>query len=192
MEINRYKYIQMSLQRQAGSLAYAYGGIFRNEPAKALAEFLTVRSPGLNRAYFLSSGSEIMEIAVKTTLRYFVELGQPSRRFVISRCQSYHGRLGRRTPVLIRHAGARAWRVYDAIASNSGMLRNGPTFAFHATACATALAMQNIVEEEGLLAKVQLRGRMSINDVGRPENKKPAFSYGGMRVTGRSWTSLNN
>jgi adenosylmethionine-8-amino-7-oxononanoate aminotransferase len=49
-------------------------------------------------------------------------------------------------------------RVYDAIASNSGMLRNGQTFAFHAAACATALEVQNIVEEEGLLAKVQLRG----------------------------------
>jgi adenosylmethionine-8-amino-7-oxononanoate aminotransferase len=48
--------------------------------------------------------------------------------------------------------------IHEAIASGSGMLRNGQTFAFHATACATALAVQQILEQENLLANVQLRG----------------------------------
>jgi adenosylmethionine-8-amino-7-oxononanoate aminotransferase len=48
--------------------------------------------------------------------------------------------------------------IHEAIAQGSGSLRNGQTFAFHATACATALAVQRIVEEEGLIARVLQQG----------------------------------
>jgi adenosylmethionine-8-amino-7-oxononanoate aminotransferase len=48
--------------------------------------------------------------------------------------------------------------IHDAIAQGSGSLRNGQTFAFHSTACATALAVQRIVEEEGLLERVRQKG----------------------------------
>ncbi|WP_397448911.1 aspartate aminotransferase family protein [Pseudomonas sp. NA-150] len=280
-----------ALQQQASTLAYAYGGVFRNQAAEDLADFLIARSPNMSHAYFLSSGSEIMEIALKTAFQYFVELGKPQRRLVISRRQNYHGstlgvltvsgnvqrrdifdpvlaaphyvspcyayrnqaaneteadyvqRLANELEAKILELGAdnvaafvaetvvgstsgavppvkgyfQAMRkvcdqygvllildevmcgmgrtghlfacaedevvpdiltigkglaagyqpisamlvgahIHEAIASGSGMLRNGQTFAFHATACATALAVQHIIEEENLLANVQRRG----------------------------------
>lgn len=280
-----------ALTQQASTLAYAYGGVFRNQAAEDLADFLIARSPRMSHAYFLSSGSEIMEIALKTAFQYFVESGKPERRFVISRRQNYHGstlgvlavsgniqrrdifdtvlaspqyvspcyayrnqlpneteaeyaqRLADELDAKIRELGAenvaafvaetvvgstsgavppvkgyfQAIRkvcdkhgvllildevmcgmgrtghlfactedevvpdiltigkglaagyqpisamlvrahIHEAIASGSGMLRNGQTFAFHATACATALAVQHILEEENLLANVQRRG----------------------------------
>lgn len=280
-----------ALTQQASTLAYAYGGVFRNQAAEDLADFLIARSPDMSHAYFLSSGSEIMEIALKTAFQYFVESGKPERRFVISRRQNYHGstlgvlavsgnvqrrdifdpvlaspqyvspcyayrnqlpneteaeyaqRLANELDAKIRELGAenvaafvaetvvgstsgavppvkgyfQAIRkvcdqhgvllildevmcgmgrtghlfacsedevvpdiltigkglaagyqpisamlvrahIHEAIASGSGMLRNGQTFAFHATACATALAVQQILEQENLLANVQLRG----------------------------------
>jgi adenosylmethionine-8-amino-7-oxononanoate aminotransferase len=55
---------------------------------------------------------------------------------------------------------ARAWpqATHDAIAQGSGSLRNGQTFAFHAAACATALAVQRIVQDQGLIARVREQG----------------------------------
>ena len=39
----------------------------------------------------MSSGSEAAEAAIKLSRQYFLEIGQPQRRHVISRRQSYHG-----------------------------------------------------------------------------------------------------
>jgi adenosylmethionine-8-amino-7-oxononanoate aminotransferase len=43
------------------------------------------------RVYFVSGGSEAMEAALKLARQYFVEIGEPGRRHVIARRQSYHG-----------------------------------------------------------------------------------------------------
>ena len=40
---------------------------------------------------FVSGGSEATEAALKLARQYFVELGEPQRRFLIARQQSYHG-----------------------------------------------------------------------------------------------------
>jgi len=45
----------------------------------------------LDRVYFVSGGSEATEAAIKLARQYFVEKGQPNRRHVIARRQSYHG-----------------------------------------------------------------------------------------------------
>lgn len=289
-----------ALQQQAAKLAYVYGGVFRNEAAEELATFLIERSPGLDKAYFLCSGSEIVEIALKTALQYFVERNQPSKRLVISRRQNYHGStlgvlsisgniqrrdifdsilasgnfvsscyayrnqrageteadyaqrladeleakilelgpdnvaafiaetvvgstsgavppvkgyfqrirkvcdkydvllildevmcgMGRtgslfacsqddvRPDILTVGKGLAAGYqpisamlvrqpIYDAIEAGSGALRNGQTFAFHATACATALEVQRVIEEENLLEAVRTRGaqlRQALHD----------------------------
>lgn len=57
-----------------------------------LADFLVARAPkGLESVYFVSGGSEAVETALKLARQYFVEIGQPSRKHVIARRQSYHG-----------------------------------------------------------------------------------------------------
>ena len=45
----------------------------------------------LDRVYFVSGGSEATEAAMKLARQYFVEKGEPERRHMIARRQSYHG-----------------------------------------------------------------------------------------------------
>jgi adenosylmethionine-8-amino-7-oxononanoate aminotransferase len=80
-----------AIKRQAEQLAYAHAGAWTTTAAEELAELLVTRSPGLERIYFLSGGSEIMELCLKTAYQYHVETGQPERRIFVSRRQSYHG-----------------------------------------------------------------------------------------------------
>ena len=81
-----------AIAAQAGRMAYAHTGFFTSEPAEALAEELLVGEPGgLTHAFFVSSGSEAMEAAVKLARQYFVEKGEPGRGRLIARKQSYHG-----------------------------------------------------------------------------------------------------
>ena len=46
---------------------------------------------GISHAYFVSGGSEAIEAALKMARQYFVEKGEPQRRNIIARRQSYHG-----------------------------------------------------------------------------------------------------
>jgi adenosylmethionine-8-amino-7-oxononanoate aminotransferase len=81
-----------AIGRQAAQLAYVHTGFFTSEPAEQLADLLLSDRPGdLSRAFFVSSGSEAMESALKLARQYFVELGQPRRTRFIARRQSYHG-----------------------------------------------------------------------------------------------------
>ena len=81
-----------AIQQQAGKLAFAHTGFFTSEPAEELAELLIKHAPGeLDRVYFVSGGSEANEAAIKLARQYFVEIGQPQRRRLIARRQSYHG-----------------------------------------------------------------------------------------------------
>ena len=81
-----------AIHLQLDQLAYAHTGFFTSEPSEALAELLIHHAPGdLDRAYFVSGGSEAMEAALKLACQYFGEIGQPQRRHVIARRQSYHG-----------------------------------------------------------------------------------------------------
>ena len=81
-----------AIKKQVDTLAYAHTGFFTSEPAEALADFLIERAPGdLDRVYFVSGGSEAVEACLKIARQYFVEIGQPQRRHLIARRQSYHG-----------------------------------------------------------------------------------------------------
>jgi adenosylmethionine-8-amino-7-oxononanoate aminotransferase len=48
--------------------------------------------------------------------------------------------------------------IYRAFASGTGAFINGHTYSAHAIACAAALAVQNVIREEHLLARVQAAG----------------------------------
>jgi adenosylmethionine-8-amino-7-oxononanoate aminotransferase len=84
--------VTVALHAQADRLAYAHTSFFTNEPAERLAEMLVAGAPqGISHAYFVSGGSEAIEAALKMARQYFVETGEPQRRNIIARRQSYHG-----------------------------------------------------------------------------------------------------
>ncbi|MCD0503610.1 aminotransferase class III-fold pyridoxal phosphate-dependent enzyme [Bordetella petrii] len=77
---------------QVRQLEYAHTSFFSSPPAEELAELLARQSPqGLDHVYFLSSGSEAVETALKMARQYHVERGEAGRRHNIARWQSYHG-----------------------------------------------------------------------------------------------------
>src|SRR5271170_4888898 len=81
-----------ALHRQLDVLAYAHTAFFTTDVAERLADRLVEDAPpGLSHVYLVSGGSEAIEAALKMARQYFVEIGQPERRHVIARRQSYHG-----------------------------------------------------------------------------------------------------
>jgi adenosylmethionine-8-amino-7-oxononanoate aminotransferase len=51
-------------------------------------------------------------------------------------------------------------RVFDAFAEGSGVFQHGHTYLGHAIACAAALAVQNVIAEQRLLARVRETGAL--------------------------------
>lgn len=81
-----------AVQAQVETLEFAHTGFLTSEPAEELADLLIQHAPEtLDRVYFVSGGSEATEAAIKLARQYFVERGEPTRRHVIARRQSYHG-----------------------------------------------------------------------------------------------------
>jgi len=81
-----------AIQDQTSKMAFAHTGFFSSDPAEELAELLIKHAPGdLDRVYFVSGGSESIEAALKLARQYHIENGEPNRRHIISRRQSYHG-----------------------------------------------------------------------------------------------------
>jgi hypothetical protein len=81
-----------AIQDQLAKLPFAHTSFFTNEPMEALADALVARAPApLDKVYFVSGGSEAIEAALKLARQYFVEKGEPQRRHLIGRRQSYHG-----------------------------------------------------------------------------------------------------
>ncbi len=98
--------VRDAIKSQVDQMAFAHTGFFTSDPAEALADLLIAHAPGdLDRVYFVSGGSEAVESAIKLARQYFVERGEPQRRHLIARSQSYHGNtLGALS------AGGNAWR----------------------------------------------------------------------------------
>ena len=84
--------VRNAIIEQTKKLAFAHTSFFTSDPAEKLANLLAENSPkGLNKVYFVSSGSEAVEASLKLARQYFIEIGEPERHRVISRKQSYHG-----------------------------------------------------------------------------------------------------
>ena len=84
--------IQAAMHAQIDALAYAHTSFFTTEVAEQLADRLVADAPaGISHAYFVSGGSEAVEAALKMARQYFVEIGQPERRHIVARRQSYNG-----------------------------------------------------------------------------------------------------
>ena len=93
------------IKAQLDRIAFAQTAFMSSEPAEALAALLAEKSPGLDRAFFVSGGSEAVEAAIKLARQYAIEVGRPSKHRIISRRQSYHG-----STLGALGAGGNAWR----------------------------------------------------------------------------------
>ncbi|PNP56408.1 hypothetical protein THARTR1_03564 [Trichoderma harzianum] len=104
---------------QMQQTSYIHTGAYTTTAAEDLAKYIlecgtSVNSEhnyfahGLTRAFFVGSGSEANESAMKIARQYFVERGELQRQHYVSRRQAYHGNtfgsmsissvLGRRAP----------------------------------------------------------------------------------------------
>jgi adenosylmethionine-8-amino-7-oxononanoate aminotransferase len=84
--------IAAAIGEQAARIAYLTGAAFTSTPAEALATELAALAPGdLDHIYFLSSGSEAVEAALKLARQYWVESGRPDKQDIISLSPGYHG-----------------------------------------------------------------------------------------------------
>ena len=77
---------------EAARLGFVSGTQFTHRYVEELAQELAEVLPGeLQHSYFLASGSEAVEAAVKLARQYWVEKGRERKWKVISRVPSYHG-----------------------------------------------------------------------------------------------------
>ncbi len=84
--------ILAAMRAQLNQLEYAHTSFFTTQAAEDLADDLVAHAPkGLGHVFYVSGGSEAVEAALKLARQYFVEIGQPQRRYLIARRQSYHG-----------------------------------------------------------------------------------------------------
>ena len=144
-----------AINEQAAVLTYTYGGTVDNEPRQRLARKLQDWAPpgmGHTRTLFCSGGAEANEGALKLAYQYHRERGNPTKRKVIGRWQSYHGN----TVATLSVSGRTAWR-----SSNSPLLIDLPhipppycyrcpwdlTYPGCGLTCATEL--QRVIRQEG-------------------------------------------
>jgi adenosylmethionine-8-amino-7-oxononanoate aminotransferase len=81
-----------AMHDQLDRIAYAHTSFFTTEAAERLADHLAENAPAdLDHVYLVSGGSEAVEAALKMARQYFIEKGEPNRRHIIARRQSYHG-----------------------------------------------------------------------------------------------------
>lgn len=84
--------VKAAIDAQLDKLAYVHNSFFTNSAAEELADILLENAPdGLSRVLYCSGGSEAVESALKLARQYWVEKGQPQKRRIIARRQSYHG-----------------------------------------------------------------------------------------------------
>ncbi len=77
---------------QAAKVAYVSAASFTTEPVERLAAEIAALAPGdLDKVYFLCSGSEAVEAALKLARQYWVETGVPSKTKLLALRPGYHG-----------------------------------------------------------------------------------------------------
>jgi len=98
--------VRDAVKAQVDQMAFAHTSFFTSDPAEQLADLLIEHAPGdLDRVYFVSGGSEAVESAIKLARQFHLENGEPARKHLIARRQSYHG-----NTIGALSAGGNAWR----------------------------------------------------------------------------------
>ncbi|MBN8190642.1 aspartate aminotransferase family protein [Bacillus sp. NTK074B] len=82
--------ILQSIVNQGNKVAFVYRSQFSNQPAEDLAAFLNDKT-GYPWTFFVNSGSEAVETAIKIAIQHWQEQGKPMKRKILSRWLSYHG-----------------------------------------------------------------------------------------------------
>ncbi|KAF5565516.1 ornithine aminotransferase [Fusarium phyllophilum] len=84
--------VRDAMVEQMSSVSYVHTMAYTTNSAEDLANYILEGEPfDLTRAYFVGSGSEAMDSAMKLARQYHVENGQPQRTKFVSRRQAYHG-----------------------------------------------------------------------------------------------------
>lgn len=115
------KEIAQAIGEQAARVAYVNGTAFTSEPVEEMASLLAARMPAGHawKAYFLCSGSEAVEAALKLARQYWVLRGRPSKDTVVARTPGYHG-----NTLLALSASARGHykKLYEAWLADVAMM----------------------------------------------------------------------
>lgn len=81
-----------AMLEQANKVSFVYRSQFTSEPAEKLAAKLSELTPGNDYwTFFVNSGSEATETAMKIAIQHWQEKGRLGKNKVISRRMSYHG-----------------------------------------------------------------------------------------------------
>jgi adenosylmethionine-8-amino-7-oxononanoate aminotransferase len=84
--------ISDAMHEQAKRVSFVYRSQFTSEPAEKLAAKIAEMAIGdLNWSFFVNSGSEATETAMKIAIQYWQEKGVKTKTKVLSRWVSYHG-----------------------------------------------------------------------------------------------------
>ncbi len=84
--------ITEAMLEQAKKVSFVYRSQFSSEAAEKLAKKIALSTPGdLNWSFFVNSGSEATETAMKIAIQYWQENGCPRKIKILSRWVSYHG-----------------------------------------------------------------------------------------------------
>ena len=88
-----HKEVLKVIKNQLDKLQFVYRSQFASEEAEQLATKLFELSPGksLAHSFFVNSGTEAVETAMKIALQYWQEKGKGNKKRFISRWKSYHG-----------------------------------------------------------------------------------------------------
>lgn len=88
----RHPHIEEAVREQLGRLPHVMFGGLTHEPAVRLCERLAGLSPaGLERVFLCDSGSVAVEVAIKIAFQYWLSLGKPERRRLLTVRGGYHG-----------------------------------------------------------------------------------------------------
>ncbi|KAI5460282.1 pyridoxal phosphate-dependent transferase [Mariannaea sp. PMI_226] len=84
---------RQAVLEQMDTVSYVHTMAYTTGSSERLADFVVGKGRpfGLTKAYFVSSGSEAMDSAMKFARQYFVEKGETGRVRFVSRRQAYHG-----------------------------------------------------------------------------------------------------
>ncbi|MBS97552.1 MAG: aspartate aminotransferase family protein [Oceanospirillaceae bacterium] len=84
--------VKAAMTAQLDKVAFSYRTQFESQVAVDLAEELVGLSEGdLDKVFFVGSGSEAVESAMKLARQYFVSIGESRRSHFVSLRPSYHG-----------------------------------------------------------------------------------------------------
>lgn len=84
--------VVQAMAEQATAVAYIHGSLFSTDALETYSERLAALVPlPAPRFYYLTSGSEAVETAIKFARQVQIARGEPAREVVISRWGSYHG-----------------------------------------------------------------------------------------------------